>query len=259
MEILVTGHKGFIGSHLFKALKDSGYSVSGFDIGDSFPDKRFDIIFHLAARGLIRKSIEMPFEYYMDDLNLTMRFLEYARIHNSIFVFPTSGSTAEATNPYSLSKKHSVDWINLYTNLYNIKSYILRFFNIYGPGARKGAVYLFTKAALKETEAIVYGDGTHVRDFLNVSDVVRICQRIIKGEIVPGSYEVGSGTGTSVNDLIAMVEDITGKKVKTRNLPYIVKEAEALVASEQLLPDPKPLSVGIKEVMEFIKNDTVEK
>ncbi len=73
----------------------------------------------------------MPYDYFQDDMALTLKFLEKARLDNSVFVFPTSGSTAKPTNPYSLSKINSEDWINLYRNLYNINAYILRFFNIY--------------------------------------------------------------------------------------------------------------------------------
>lgn len=61
-------------------------------------------------------------------------------------------------------------------------------------------MYLFTKAALNGETATVYGDGTHIRDYLYVGDVVKLIYNIINNKIVPGEYDVGSGTGTSVND-----------------------------------------------------------
>lgn len=256
MKILVTGHKGFIGGHLFSALEENGYSPVGFDVGDELKDQPYDYIFHFAARGLIRKSIEKPYEYFLDDLGLTLKFLEMARKNGSTIIFPTSGSVAEPTNPYSLSKKQSVEWIKLYGKLYDIDHFILKFYNIYGEGSRKGAVYLFTKAAVSGEKALVYGKGDHIRDFFNVRDVVRGCLKIINKEITPGEYEFGSGTGTSVEELISRIKEVTGLPIEVEHKDYMLAEAERLVASEPILADPMPLKEGIKQVKEFIEKDS---
>lgn len=89
--VLVTGHKGFIGSTVFNYLKENGVVVDGFDVGDEFPTKRYDIIVHLAARTLIRNSKLHPYEYFLDGTHLTMRFLEKARLDSAVLVYPTSG------------------------------------------------------------------------------------------------------------------------------------------------------------------------
>ena len=67
MKILVTGHKGFIGSEVYSLLSDMGHDVTGYDIGYKFPDEKFDYIAHFAARTLIRLSKEKPYEYFLDD------------------------------------------------------------------------------------------------------------------------------------------------------------------------------------------------
>ncbi|AAT42897.1 NAD-dependent epimerase/dehydratase family protein [Picrophilus oshimae] len=255
MKILVTGHKGFIGGHIYNYLKSKNYDVYGYDIGDSLKDIKYDYIIHMAARGLIRLSKDYPYEYFSDGLNLTMKFLEIARKNNSKFIFPSSGSIKNPTNPYSLAKKNSVEWIKLYKDLYNIDYYILKFYNIYGEHAKKGAVYLFTKAALKNETATVYGDGSHVRDYLYVGDVVKLIEDILNNNIMPGEYEVGSGIGTSVNDLIKKIEAITSKKIKVQYKDYIVDEAESLIAENTVIKDPTSLDTGIKKVMECIIND----
>ena len=220
MKILITGHKGFIGGSIFSNLSSkNSYEVKGYDIGDTFPSEKFDLIIHMAARGLIRKSIEMPYEYFEDDLSLTLKFLEKARKDNSDFVFPTSGSIAKPTNPYSLSKVQSEEWINLYRELYHIRAYILKFFNIYGPGSQKGAVFLFTKAALNKEEAIVYGDGSHKRDYFYIGDMKKVIGLILDRKIKPGDYQIGTGVKTSVNDLIDIVKTITGNDLKVKHQP----------------------------------------
>ncbi|MGP6220681.1 NAD-dependent epimerase/dehydratase family protein [Caldiplasma sukawensis] len=257
MKILVTGHKGFIGGNIFNYLKNTQNEVYGYDLEDTIPDVKFDFIIHMAARGLIRKSVEHPYEYFDDGLNLTVKMLELARKSKASFIFPSSGSTAKPTNPYSLAKKNAVEWIDLYGELYGIESYILKFFNIYGENARKGAVYLFTRAAITGETATVYGDGKHVRDFVYVGDVVKFIDDILKGRVRPGDYEIGTGKGTSVIELIDKIEKITGNKINYKNEDYIVNEADNLVARNPAIKNITPLEDGIKRVLNFIKNDKI--
>ncbi len=259
MKILITGYKGFIGSRIYDYLKSKDYEVYGYDLNDKLMDIKYDYIIHMAARGLIRLSTEYPYEYYDDGLNLTMKFLEIARKNNSKFIFPSSGSIKNPTNPYSLAKKNSVEWIHLYNNLYNLKSYILKFYNIYGEKSGKGALYLFTKAALLNEKATIYGDGSHVRDYLYVGDVVNLIYKLINNEITPGEYDVGSGIGTSVNDLLKTIENITGKKINNEYRNYIVDETESLIAYNTVIKNPLPLKEGIKMVAEEILNSKQDK
>ncbi len=257
LKVLLTGDKGFIGTIVFNYLQENGVHPDGFDMGDEFPSKKYDFIIHLAARTLIRKSREMPYEYFSDGLGLTMKFLEKARKDSSVFVFATSGSIEEATNPYSLSKKQGIEWINLYRNLYGIRALLLKFFNIYGESSRKGAVYLFCNAAVSGLEATIYGDGNHVRDYTHVSDVARLILRIVKGEVGPGDHEVGTGRGTSVNELLAKVEEISGVKLVRKHEDYVLPEGESLVAQESVLVDPVPVEEGIKRVLSTLKAEKV--
>ena len=253
MKVLVTGHRGFIGQQVFSELERAGFQVRGYDIDDKFPQEKFQGIVHLGARTLIRKSIEKPYEYFDDNLGLAMRFLEKARIDNSTFIFPTSGSVMEPTNPYSLSKRQITEWINLYGKLYNLKFHILKFYNVYGPTSRKGAVYLFTNASLRGEEAVVYGDGTHRRDFIHVRDVSKIIINTISGKYQEAELEVGTGVGTSVNDLIKIVEAETSRQVKFHREPCLVDEAEALYARKPLLDRFITLREGVKEVAENLR------
>lgn len=258
MEILLTGYKGFIGTQIYKYLKESGYSVDGIDLGDDIPDKKYDVILHFGARTLIRNSIKAPYEYFQDGLALTVKFLEKARNDKALFVFPTSGSIDEPTNPYSLSKKNGVEWINLYKNLYSANSIILKLFNIYGETARKGAVYLFSKAALEGTEIPVYGGGNQIRDFIHVDDLVKCIIRIIEGDVGPGEYEIGTGIGTSINALIKKVETITGRKVKRIEQDFLLKEAPSLYSRNPLPINPLKLDDGIRKVIFSLNNSVYE-
>ncbi len=256
MEILVTGSKGFIGRTVMNTLIKNGFQPDGVDIDDSFPaSKKYDFIFHFGARTLIRNSFGKPFEYFEDGLYLTMKYLEKARKDGSVFLFPSSGSTAEPTNPYSLTKKEAVEWINLYRKLYDTKAIIFRLFNIYGTEARKGAVYLFSNAALRDEPAVIFGDGTHIRDYLNVEDLAKTLLRVLSGELGPGDYEIGSGKGTSVKEVANIVESITGKKLNFEYKPFIVEEAEELIARKTVVKDPIKLEEGVRKIVEALKRE----
>lgn len=256
MKILVTGHKGFIGSIVYSNLREKFQDVDGFDIGDQIPDRKYDYIVHLGARTLIRLSKEKPYEYFQDNLGLSMKILELARKHGSDVIYATSGSESEATNPYSLAKKQVVEWIELYHNLYQLKRHVLKFYNIYGPTSRKGAVYLFSRAALNREPITVYGDGDHVRDFIHVNDVTRCINLILEGRVEEGHHEIGTGRGTSVNGLIGIIEKATGVKLEIVHRDYILPEADSLYAKRPLLKDTISIEEGVKEVVEELKKES---
>ena len=255
MKILLTGHKGFIGSVIYSRLKDKGYDITGIDIEDEIPDQKFDYIVHMGARTLIRLSKEKPYEYFLDNVGLSLKVLELARKHGSTIVFPTSGSVAEATNPYSLSKKQIVEWIELYHNLYGVKRHILKFYNIYGPTSRKGAVFLFCNASLRNEPVTIYGDGTHVRDFIHVDDVARGIEDIVNGKVPEGSHEIGTGRGTSVNELLRLVEKATGNTLEVKHEDYVLPEGESLVAQNPLIKNTKTIEEGISEVLQALNKE----
>ncbi|MHB8361614.1 MAG: NAD-dependent epimerase/dehydratase family protein [Thermoplasmataceae archaeon] len=255
MKILLTGYEGFIGTQIYNMLKSKGYEIDGVEQGDNTPETKYDIILHFGARTLIRNSITAPYEYFTDGLALTLNYLEKARKDGSMFVFPTSGSVEEATNPYSLSKKNGVEWIKLYEKLYGTRTIILKLYNIYGETSRKGAVYLFTKAALEGISIPVYGGGNQVRDFVHVNDLINCIYRILSGEVKPGEYEIGTGIGTSINALIIKIEQITGRKVLREEKDFLLKEAQSLYAKNPLPINPVSVEEGIKRVVIALENE----
>lgn len=255
MKILITGDKGFIGTQISQFLYDKKTGFTGIDKGDRIPEDRFDIILHFGARTLIRNSLERPYEYFTDNEDFTMQILEKCRHDDSAIVFPTSGSVSLPTNPYSLSKKNGEDWVNMYSKLYGVRSHILKLFNIYGEGSRKGAVYLFSKAALDNKPATVYGDGTHRRDFVYVKDLVNYIYEIINGKISTGIHEIGTGIGTSIMELISIVERVAHKKISLEYKPYILEEAEDLHAVHPSLISPTSLEVGVQKVLDDINKE----
>ena len=76
---------------------------------------------------------------------------------------------------------------------------------------------------------------------------------IVNGKVSPGEYEIGTGIGTSINELNKKVEYITGKKVKRTDQPFLLKEAPSLFAKNPLPENPIKLDEGIRMVMENLK------
>ena len=117
------------------------------------------------------------------------------------------------TNPscaYGITKLALEKYFSLYEKLYGIKSIILRIANPYGERQRleslQGVVPVFLSRALQHQPLTIFGDGSTVRDFLHVKDVVSALVSSINYEGKHRIFNIGSGTGTSLNKLISLIE-----------------------------------------------------
>ena len=98
---------------------------------------------------------------------------------------------------------------------YNLKFINLRFSNLYGPKSfhKDSVVSLFIKKILKKETITVFGNGKQCRDFLYVSDLVNILEKCIFSSTI-GTYQLGSGKPTSINELIKIMRSVLKKKIK---------------------------------------------
>ena len=106
---MLTGHRGFIGSHLLERLKKNN-SVVGFDLKDGHDlldidlNEEFDLIIHLAGKSGVRESINDPAGYWRNNVEVTKRLL--ARYQDTRMLIASSSSAYEPhLNPYAASKK----------------------------------------------------------------------------------------------------------------------------------------------------------
>jgi UDP-glucose 4-epimerase len=122
---------------------------------------------------------------------------------------------------YGVVKVAMENYLHMYSQLYGIKATILRVANPYGPGQSatkgQGVIADFMHKIKSDTPIEVWGDGSSVRDYIYIDDLISICVIAEKTEIV-GTFNVGSGTGKSVNEIISSIELITGLKA---NVNYI--------------------------------------
>lgn len=151
-----------------------------------------DYVLHQAAWGSVPRSIEMPLSYCENNITGTVNMLEAAR-QNKIkkFVYASSsavygdephlpaveGREGNLLSPYALTKRCNEEWAKQYTMHYGLDTYGLRYFNVFGRrqdpnGAYAAVVPKFIKQLLHGERPTINGDGTQLRDFVYVGDVV---------------------------------------------------------------------------------------
>ena len=198
MNVLVTGHKGFIGSHVYSHLKDLGFDVTGLDFPDDVRDfirfyacdtKRYDVVIHLAAYAAVRESLENPDKFWENNVVKSKALFDYCGRNNIRLLYASSSSVQEWwLNPYAISKK--VNEIQAPPN-----SVGMRFYNVYAEKvSRPDMLY-----RMLEDKTATYLTR-HKRDWIHVDDVVSAIATLIPTTYT-GVIDVGTGYPVAVIDL----------------------------------------------------------
>ena len=215
MKILVTGHEGFIDSHVSEHLTSLGYTVDGLsfpdDIGD-FKGGDYGLVVHLAAFANIRGSLDNPDVFWENNVEKSKPLFEWCRQTNTRILYASSSSVHEWwINPYAITKK--VNEIQAPPN-----SVGMRFFNVWAEkNSRSDMLYrmLQDKTATYLTR--------HRRDWIHVHDIARaIC--FLMPDKFRGVLDVGTGENVSVLELaekmgmghLPIKEDTPGERDETR-------------------------------------------
>jgi len=169
----------------------------------------------------------------------TLQMLNAMVAHNVLrIVFISSGGTVygpplylpidenHPTNPlvsYGITKLTIEKYLKMFEFMHGIKTITLRVANPYGERQRietaQGAVGVFIHHALKGIPIDIWGDGSVTRDYLHVSDVAEAFVRALGYSGEKHCFNISSGAGISLNELIGMLEDMLGKQIKRNYLP----------------------------------------
>jgi len=218
MKILVTGHRGYIGSHLFSKLQHLGHNVQGIDLKDGedilhcLPDEDFDYVFHMAACPRVGYSVEKPSYTLKQNVLVTSTVLEWAKNHNVKRVIFSSSSAVNGngdgvpTSPYGLHKLMSEMECRLFSSLYGLDTVCLRYFNAYSEdqdfgGAYSTAICAWMEMIRQGKPLRMDGDGEQTRDLVHVKDIVlaNILAMQSSNDFGGKTYNVGSGSSVSMN------------------------------------------------------------
>jgi nucleoside-diphosphate-sugar epimerase len=227
-----------------------------------------DAVFHFAAQPGVRTSWATFDEYVDHNVAVTHRLLEAVQhLHLERFVFASSssvyGQVAGAVDedaptrpfsPYGVTKLAAESLATAYAQNFGLPVVSLRLFTVYGPRQRPDmAIERMIRSALTGEPFTVYGDGSQLRAFTYVDDVVDGAIAALGADVKPGSvFNISGGTTCSLNDVIATVGDAAGKPVPIQYRdpnPGDVERTDAVVqrAFQQLGWEPKTtLAEGIE-------------
>ncbi|MHC4659579.1 MAG: GDP-mannose 4,6-dehydratase, partial [Planctomycetota bacterium] len=222
-------------------LDNKNFQLLEADIRDSAAmDKAvgsdIDIIVHLAARAGVRPSIAQPLLYADVNVNGTMVLLESAKKHKiGKFIFGSSSSVygnnkkvpfSEDDNvdfpisPYAATKKAGELICHTYHHLCDMSVTCLRYFTVYGPRQRPDlAIHKFAKLIKQDKPIPVYGDGSMMRDFTYIDDIINGTVAAMQKCSGFNIYNLGESRPISVNDLVGEIEKALGKKAVREYLP----------------------------------------
>ena len=191
-EILMTGSDGYIGSHLKPYLESKGYKVipyqgdiRSFDVPN--PDNLPDMVIHLAALTGVRKSIEMPEEYFEVNVVGTREVFMVCAEFDIPVMFASSSNAKEVTNPYAETKL--INELERTPNSVGFRPH-----TVY-PG-RQDMLY----QSLKRGD-VKYINGGHYRDFTHIEDLCSALFTILKNYGILAGKVIDIGTGSTVSVL----------------------------------------------------------
>ncbi|MBI5621709.1 GDP-mannose 4,6-dehydratase [Candidatus Falkowbacteria bacterium] len=212
------------------------------DIGSAklaavFKKERPQVVFHLAAQMSVRQSVADPLfdsrVNILGSINLLEQCKKY-KVKKIIFsstggalygeaprqFLPTRESyPAQPLSPYGIAKLSVEYYLNYYYEIFGLRFVALRFSNVYGPRqnahGEAGVVAIFCDAVLHQRRAVINGTGQQTRDYVFVGDVVNAAILAMRKNVV-GSFNIGTGKETSVNDIFKKIVKAAGVQISPK-------------------------------------------
>lgn len=245
-----------------------------------------DYVLHQAAWGSVPRSIEMPVLYEEINIKGTLNMMEAARQQGvRKFVYASSssvygdhpvlpkkeGQEGELLSPYALTKQVDEEYGKLYTKLYGLDTYGLRYFNVFGrrqdpEGAYAAVIPKFIKQLLKDERPTIHGDGKQSRDFTYIENVIEANLKacLAPGEAAGQSFNIAYGDREYLIDIYHELCKALGKDIEPifgPDRPGDIKHSNADIskARELLGYDPDwSFERGIREAIEWYRENLGE-
>ena len=284
--------RNVIENFIYHNLNVSVYGITKIEslknsfVGDIFTDvdyeKRFkniDAVIYLVTTVSPKKSMENPEDAYTKDIPLLLKTLECCK-NNGIkrLIFASSGGTVygdigekNATenddnyplNNYGICKVTCEKILEMYNRLYGMENISLRIANPYGnfqnSGSGVGVITTFAELISNNEKITIFGDGMVTRDFIYVGDVAEAFYLALNYKFdcdIRPIFNIGSGIGLSINDIINIVETTLNKKAKIEYLPSRTFDVQYNVLDIEKAKKYLKYNPGINEtekIKEYIK------
>jgi UDP-glucose 4-epimerase len=243
-----------------------------------------EVVFHFVSTTIPKTSNDDPIYDVRSNLVDTLQLLESC-VEAGVrkVVFASSGGTVygqprtlpitedHPTNPitsYGVIKLAVEKYLGLFDHLHGLDYTALRISNPYGPyqdpGGQQGAVPVFLHRLRTGHPVTIWGDGSVVRDYLYISDLVEALKQVAEAETQQKVFNVGSGQGISLNELVALIAEVTGERPVVEYVPGRALDVPANVldvawAREELGWSPTTeLAEGIERTWHWIRTLTEE-
>ncbi|KKL22551.1 hypothetical protein LCGC14_2434300 [marine sediment metagenome] len=211
-----------------KVYYDDFHNIEDFEV--IFKEQLIDTVIHLInTNNPSSSNTNIIFDIKSNLIN-TINLLNIMLKYNcKNIVFLSSGGTiygvskernnkkeADLKNPissYGIVKLTIEKYLHLYNNLYGLNYLILRPSNPYGEyhySQKQGIINVILKKVLNKETVEIWGDGSVVRDFIYVKDLVKIIVELIENKIKNDIFNIGSGKGYSINDIIEIIQKVMG-------------------------------------------------
>lgn len=253
---VILGAGGFIGVNLAWALAALGYEVVCFGrhsspqwpvqakaVTGDFADLPAELlaelqdatVFDLVSSSRPSQHTSQAGVEVVADVAATLRYLELTRGRNIRWIFVSSGGTVygpavecptteeAATQPicsYGLVKLTIEKYFELYRKIHQTDYVVARVSNPYGPWQDpmqgQGVIAALVLKALTHQTIEIWGDGENIRDYLYIEDTIRAMIALAEAGRGGETYNVSSGSGTTINELIVMIEKVLGRRVSAR-------------------------------------------
>lgn len=218
-------------------IRDSG-------LAEVFARERPDGVSHHAAQVDVRRSVADPLGDADINVRGSLNVLEAARRAGvRRFVYASTGGAVygepeylpvderhpvNPLSPYGVSKHTVEHYLYLYRQNFGLESVVLRYPNVYGPRqnahGEAGVVAIFASRLLRGEPVTIFGDGEQTRDFTYVSDCARANVLALANPAAAGLYNLGTGQATSINEICAALQALTGAPAAVQHSPAKVGE-----------------------------------
>ena len=286
-KILITGSTGLLGTNLINRFQDGNHIMAlsrkdGCDLRDKELTeeiiKKFkpEIVYHLAANAAESRGQVSPIDMTERNLGIFLNVLVPSiNVGVKRFIYTSSVAVyGEAEVPYAeddIPKPKDVYGVNklaceqilkILSKVHGFDYTIFRPHNIYGPhqdmsNPYKNVVALFMRNLIEDKEITIFGGGKMKRAFSYVDDVVDVLAEALEDKFKNQTINVGSSIETDLVDLLTLIEKISGKKTKVKQLPARPQEIYNFLASHKKLNilttyHETPLQEGLQRTWDFL-------